>query len=232
MTTWSKMDDLRARSMCVCDFAYLVMKICPHCNFVLMYQWWLQHVCVRFCILCHEDMAALSPCFDVSLMTIISVCVCDFAPQETCFCDCLCTVQFFMIYLIICKAWRTSWQGLANPCLFWCNLFVISHILPITKTTLVHWSSSLARNKGDIGSLIIISCPWLRRRGLANPRLFDINAHYWTEAKYKQNIYSIFGRIYYTQDSNSTTSHILQKGLKFHQYIASFILQNGFRFHQ
>jgi hypothetical protein len=38
MTTCSKIDDLRARSMCVCDFAYLVMKIWPHCNLVLMYQ--------------------------------------------------------------------------------------------------------------------------------------------------------------------------------------------------
>jgi hypothetical protein len=30
--------DLRARSICVCDFAYLVMKIWPHCNLVLMHQ--------------------------------------------------------------------------------------------------------------------------------------------------------------------------------------------------
>jgi hypothetical protein len=30
--------DLRARSICVCDFAYLVMKIWPHCNLLLMYQ--------------------------------------------------------------------------------------------------------------------------------------------------------------------------------------------------
>jgi hypothetical protein len=29
--------DLRARSICVCDFAYLIMKIWPHCN-LLMYQ--------------------------------------------------------------------------------------------------------------------------------------------------------------------------------------------------
>jgi hypothetical protein len=33
--------DLRARSMGVCDFTYLVMKIWLHCNLVLMYQWWL-----------------------------------------------------------------------------------------------------------------------------------------------------------------------------------------------
>jgi hypothetical protein len=26
--------------VCVCDFAYLIMKIWPHCNLVLMYQWW------------------------------------------------------------------------------------------------------------------------------------------------------------------------------------------------
>jgi hypothetical protein len=41
MTTCSKIDDLRARSMCVCDSAYLIMKIWPHCNLVLMHQWWL-----------------------------------------------------------------------------------------------------------------------------------------------------------------------------------------------
>jgi hypothetical protein len=29
------------RCVYVCDFAYLVMKIWPHCNLVLMYQWWL-----------------------------------------------------------------------------------------------------------------------------------------------------------------------------------------------
>jgi hypothetical protein len=33
--------DLRARSMWVCNFAYLIMRIWPHCNLVLMYQWWL-----------------------------------------------------------------------------------------------------------------------------------------------------------------------------------------------
>jgi hypothetical protein len=32
--------DLRAISIYVCDFAYFVMKIWPHCN-LLMYQWWL-----------------------------------------------------------------------------------------------------------------------------------------------------------------------------------------------
>jgi hypothetical protein len=36
----SKINDLRARSICVCGFAYLVMKIWLHCN-LLMYQWWL-----------------------------------------------------------------------------------------------------------------------------------------------------------------------------------------------
>jgi hypothetical protein len=41
MTTCSKIDDLRSRSMCVWYFAYLVMKIWPHCNLVLMYRWWL-----------------------------------------------------------------------------------------------------------------------------------------------------------------------------------------------
>jgi hypothetical protein len=33
--------DLQARSMCVCDFAYLVVKIWLHCKLVLMYQLWL-----------------------------------------------------------------------------------------------------------------------------------------------------------------------------------------------
>jgi hypothetical protein len=55
----SKIDDLRAWSMCVCDFAYLVMKIWPHRNLVLMYQLWLSSVGVWFCISRHEDMAAL-----------------------------------------------------------------------------------------------------------------------------------------------------------------------------
>jgi hypothetical protein len=32
----SNIDDLRARSMCVYDFAYLIMKIWPHCNLVLI----------------------------------------------------------------------------------------------------------------------------------------------------------------------------------------------------
>jgi nitric oxide reductase large subunit len=41
MTTCSKIDDLRSRSMCVWYFACLVMKIWPHCNLVLMYRWWL-----------------------------------------------------------------------------------------------------------------------------------------------------------------------------------------------
>jgi hypothetical protein len=112
-----------------------------------------------------------------------TLCVFDFACQETCFCNYLCAVQFF-------------------------------------------------HNKGDMGLLILVSCMWLRWRRLANARLFYINAHYWTEAEYKHNIYSILGKIYYKQNSNSTTSHILQKWLKFHQDITSFILPNGFHFHQ
>jgi hypothetical protein len=39
-------------------------------------------------------------------------------------------------------------------------------------------------------------------------------ARYWTEAEYEHSIYSIFGRIYYKQDSNSTTSHIFQKRIE------------------
>jgi hypothetical protein len=35
---WCINDDY---NLCVCDFAYLIMKIWPHCNLVLMYQWWL-----------------------------------------------------------------------------------------------------------------------------------------------------------------------------------------------
>jgi hypothetical protein len=71
-------------------------------------------VCMWFCISRHEDMATLQPCSDVSMMTVIwvcvilhiaswrygrivtlfwcinddcNVCVCDFASQETCLCD-------------------------------------------------------------------------------------------------------------------------------------------------
>jgi hypothetical protein len=29
------------RCVCVCDFAYLIMKIWPYCKLVMMYQWWL-----------------------------------------------------------------------------------------------------------------------------------------------------------------------------------------------
>jgi hypothetical protein len=35
---WCTNDDY---NLCVCDFAYHAMKIWPHCNLVLMYQWWL-----------------------------------------------------------------------------------------------------------------------------------------------------------------------------------------------
>jgi hypothetical protein len=35
---WCINDDC---NLCVCDFAYLIMKIWLHCNLVLMYQWWL-----------------------------------------------------------------------------------------------------------------------------------------------------------------------------------------------
>jgi hypothetical protein len=35
---WCINDDC---NLCVCDFAYHIMKIWPHCNLVLMYQWWL-----------------------------------------------------------------------------------------------------------------------------------------------------------------------------------------------
>jgi hypothetical protein len=35
---WCINDDY---NLCVCDFAYCVMKILPHCNLVSMYQWWL-----------------------------------------------------------------------------------------------------------------------------------------------------------------------------------------------
>jgi hypothetical protein len=110
---------------------------------------------------------------------------------------------------VICSWFRISscpyqkWRWFVSPCL-----------LLVTKATLVCESSSLAHSNAT----------WLRQSSSL--------VHYWTEAEYKKSIYSIFGRIYYKQDSNSTTSHIFQKGLKFHQNIASFILQNGFHFHQ
>jgi hypothetical protein len=99
-------------------------------------------VCVWFCISHHEDMAALQPCSDVSMMTVIcacvilhispwrygrivtlfwcinddcNLCVCDFASQETCFCDYLCAVQFFVWFtyplaklVIISTVWQIN----------------------------------------------------------------------------------------------------------------------------
>jgi hypothetical protein len=58
--------DLRARSVCVCYFAYLVMKMWPHCNLLLMYI-----------VVCNPSVS-------------------DFASQETCLCDYLCAIQFFV----------------------------------------------------------------------------------------------------------------------------------------
>ena len=90
--------------------------------------------------------------------------------------------------------------------------------------------ASLANNKGDAGWLIIVS--FILTPVTDDNNVSSLQHTYWTEAEYKQNIYSILGRIYYKKDSNSTTSYILQKGFKFHQYITSLILQNGFHFHQ
>jgi hypothetical protein len=165
-------------------------------------------ICVWFCISRHEDMAALQPSSDVSMMTVISLCVILHLKRHACviismqynflydlpthlqawrrtswrglanlclfwcnlcvwFCISkdmlvwlsLCSTIFCMIYLLTCKAWRTSRRGLTNLCLFWCNMFLISHILPITKATRIRYSSSLACNKGDVGSLIVVCCP-------------------------------------------------------------------------
>jgi hypothetical protein len=72
---------------------------------------------------------------DVSLISIRQVKLCQIVGDEL-FC--------YLAYLLgswqstrfakenLANSWRCS-----NLCLFWCNLFMISHILPITKATLV-----------------------------------------------------------------------------------------------
>jgi hypothetical protein len=121
MTTCSKIDGLRARSMCVCDFAYLLMKIWPHCNLVLMYQWWLQSMCVILHIASwrYGHIVTLLWCINddcnLSLCVCVCVCVCDFASHEICFCDYLCAVKFFVWFtyslaklVIISTVWQIN----------------------------------------------------------------------------------------------------------------------------
>jgi hypothetical protein len=107
--------------------------------------------------------------------------------------------------LCVCDLHITSWRYGRIVTLFWCinddcNLYVCDFASQETSFCDYLCAVQFFGNKGDAGSSILVSCPWLKRRRLANPRLFDINAHYWIEEEYKQNIYSIFDRIYYKQD--------------------------------
>jgi hypothetical protein len=71
------------------------------------------------------------------MMTVICVCVILHPKRLACV---IIFVQyiFCMIYLLTCKHEEEQTdRGLANPHLFWCNLFAILHILPVTKVTQV-----------------------------------------------------------------------------------------------
>jgi hypothetical protein len=114
----SKIDDLRARSMCVCVILHisswrygrivtLFWCINDDCHLFVC-------VCVWFCISRHEDMATLQPCSDVSMMIVISVCVWFCILRDMLLWLSLCSIMFCMIYLLTCKAWRTSQRGLAK----------------------------------------------------------------------------------------------------------------------
>jgi hypothetical protein len=146
MTTCSKIDDLRARSMCVCVILHIL-------------SWRYGRVVTL--IWCINDDCNLCVCVILHLKRHACVII---------------YVQYNFLYDLTThlQAWRrTSWRGLTNPCLFWCNLcvcvwfcisrdmlvwlslgstifcmiylltckacnlFLISHILPITKATRV-----------------------------------------------------------------------------------------------
>jgi hypothetical protein len=119
-------------------------------------------VCVRFCISRHEDMDALQPCSDVSMMIVIYVCVilhvaswrygrivtlfwcinddCNlcvcviFASQETCFCDYLYAVQFFVWFSYsLAKLEEQADGGLlrATPTIWQINLFLAGFLMSV-----------------------------------------------------------------------------------------------------
>jgi hypothetical protein len=76
-----------------------------------------------------------------SCLFLCNLCMCVFVifhlKRHACV---IITVQYNILYDLPThlQAWRrTSQRGLTNPCLFWCNQCVISHILPITKATRV-----------------------------------------------------------------------------------------------
>jgi hypothetical protein len=144
MTTCSKIDDLRARSTCEQD----------RCVCVILHisSWRYSHIVTLFW--CINDDCNLCVCVILHITSwrygrIVTLFLCINDDNNLCVCVwfcisrdmllwlSLCSTSFCMIYLLTCKSWRTSRQGLANPCLFWCNMFVISHILPITKAMLV-----------------------------------------------------------------------------------------------
>jgi hypothetical protein len=131
-------------------------------------------VCVWLCISRHEDMAALQPCSDVSMMTVISVCVIlhitswRYGRIVTLFwCindDCnmcvwfriwrdmllwlsLCSTIFCMLYLLTCKAWRTShWIMIASAFL---GIKVIMPKLRQCKGKVPWWNSLNNANRSS-----------------------------------------------------------------------------------
>jgi hypothetical protein len=78
----SKIDDLRARSTCEQDWSVCVILHVPWSLFFL-----------PPCFLPQIAEGSCKPKFGSS---VICVCVCDFASQETWLCDYLCAVQFFV----------------------------------------------------------------------------------------------------------------------------------------
>jgi hypothetical protein len=100
------------QDQCVCDFAYLVMKIWPHCNLVLMYQWWLYSVCVILHIASwwYGRIVTLFWCINDDYNLCVWFCI----SRDMLLWLSLCSTIFCMIYLLTCKAWRTRRRGLAK----------------------------------------------------------------------------------------------------------------------
>jgi hypothetical protein len=126
---WCINDDY---NMCVCVWFCISRDILV----------WLSLCSTIFCMIylltCkHEEEQADRGWLICVSFDVICVCVWFCISRDMLVWFSLCSTIFFMIYLLTCKAWRTSRRGLANPCLFWCNMFLISHIFPITKVTRV-----------------------------------------------------------------------------------------------
>jgi hypothetical protein len=171
MTTCSKIDDLRARSTCEQDRSVCVILHISSWRYgcIVTFFWCINddcNLCVCVCVILHLKRHA---CVIISVqynslydlpthlqawrrtswrglanpcLFWCNLCVWFCISRDMLVWLSLCSTIFCMIYLLTCKAWRTSRRGLANSSLFWCNLFAY-----------------LAHNKGDAGSLVLVSCP-------------------------------------------------------------------------